>query len=127
VLICAAVCRGFWQRVEVVHDRSPDIPKAAVLGNHAWYTATDWGRKKSPRSRRRLGTGTADLLGKPMWLWQARLPELEFNCGQSSVQLGGEVWKNADFIKSGSGKEESTARIVAAANSAAYETVIFRS
>ena len=24
-----------------------DIPKAAILGNHdAWYTATDWGRKK---------------------------------------------------------------------------------
>jgi uncharacterized protein (TIGR04168 family) len=28
---------------------SLDLPKATIMGNHdAWYTATDWGRKKSP-------------------------------------------------------------------------------
>ncbi len=38
------------ESVEVVRAIAAlDIPKAAIFGNHdAWYTATDWGRKKCP-------------------------------------------------------------------------------
>ena len=41
------------ESVEVVRAiASLDIPKAAVMGNHdAWYTATEWGRKKAPYDR----------------------------------------------------------------------------
>ena len=48
--------------------------------------------------------------------------------GSRPFSWGGEVWKNASFYQERFGVrnfEESTARIVAAANSAAYETVIF--
>jgi predicted phosphodiesterase len=41
------------EAVEVVRMiASVDLPKAAILGNHdAWYTASDWGRKRCPYDR----------------------------------------------------------------------------
>ncbi len=55
------------ESVEVVRMiASVDIPKAAVMGNHdAWYTATEWGRKKCPydRSQEDWVQKQLDLLG----------------------------------------------------------------
>jgi len=71
-----------------------DIPKAAVLGKHARYTASDWGRKKShDHVQRRLGTGTAEFAGETHRLWQVSTPGAEFNCGGSRPFSWGEVWK----------------------------------
>lgn len=38
------------ESVEIVRAiASVDLPKAVIMGNHdAWYTASNWGRKKSP-------------------------------------------------------------------------------
>ncbi len=41
------------EAVELVQQIAAlDLPKAVILGNHdAWYSATDWGRKKCPYDR----------------------------------------------------------------------------
>ena len=55
------------ESVEVVREvASLDMPKAVVLGNHdAWYTATEWGRKKCPydRSQENRVQAQLDILG----------------------------------------------------------------
>jgi len=56
---------------------APDIPKAAVLGNHdAWYTASIGVARSRPTTQRRLGTGTAEFWGNPCRLWQLDFPAL---------------------------------------------------
>jgi uncharacterized protein (TIGR04168 family) len=122
------------ESVEVVRAIAAlDIPKAVVLGNHdAWYTASDWGRKKSPydHSKEDWVQQQLDLLGEThVGYGKLDFPELNLTVvGSRPFSWGGAVWKNADFYQERFGVtnfEESTARIVAAANSAAYETVIF--
>lgn len=110
-----------------------NIPKAAVFGNHdAWYTATDWGRKKCPYNRKQEDWVQLqlDLLGEiHVGYGKLDFPALNLTVvGSRPFSWGGSMWKNADFYQQRFGVrsfEESTARIVAAANNALSETVIF--
>lgn len=112
---------------------SVDIPKAAVMGNHdAWYSATDWGRKKCPydRTQEDWVQQQLDLLGEThVGYSKLDFPDLNLSVvGSRPFSWGGPQWKYADFYQERyavNGFEESCDRIVAAANSAAYETIIF--
>ncbi len=122
------------ESVEVVRAiASLDIPKAAVMGNHdAWYSATEWGRKKCPydRSKEDWVQLQLDLLGSV----QVGYSKLDFPDWQLTVvggrpfTWGGPEWKFAEISRDRYGVsnlEESSDRIVAAVKSAAYETIIF--
>jgi len=122
------------ESVEVVRAIAAlDIPKAAVFGNHdAWYTASEWGRKKSPYDHKKEDwvQQQTNLLGETnVGYGKLEFPALNLTVvGSRPFSWGGAVWKNADFYQERFGVknfEESTARIVAAANSAAEKTVIF--
>ena len=122
------------ESVEVVRAiASVDIPKAAVFGNHdAWYTATEWGRKKCPYDRKKEDwvQQQIDLLDSAhVGYGKLDFPKLNLTVvGSRPFSWGGSVWKNEQFYLERFGVksfEESTARMVAAAKSAAYETVIF--
>jgi uncharacterized protein (TIGR04168 family) len=122
------------ESVDVVKEIADlEIPKAAVFGNHdAWYTATAWGRQKCPYDRKKEDwvQEQIDLFGEAHVGYGKRdFPELNLSVvGSRPFTWGGSVWKNEDFYQERFGVtnfEESTARIVAAANSAACETVIF--
>ncbi len=110
-----------------------DIPKAAVFGNHdAWYTATEWGRRKCPYDRKKEDwvQQQIDLLDSAhVGYSKLDFPDLNLTVvGSRPFSWGGSVWKNEDFYQERFGVtsfEESTARMVAAANSTAEETVIF--
>ncbi|HEY9822113.1 MAG TPA: TIGR04168 family protein, partial [Candidatus Sericytochromatia bacterium] len=122
------------ESVEVVRMISSiDIPKAAIMGNHdAWYTASDWGRKRCPYNREKEDwvQQQLDLLGEAH-VGYAKLDFPEFNLsvvGSRPFSWGGEVWKNDQFYRERYGVtsfEESIERIVAAVKSTAYETIIF--
>ncbi|MFB2937121.1 TIGR04168 family protein [Aerosakkonemataceae cyanobacterium BLCC-F154] len=112
---------------------SLDIPKAAIFGNHdAWYTATEWGRQRCPYDREQEDwvQDQLDLLGETH-VGYSKLDFPEFNLtvvGGRPFSWGGEVWKNADFYAQRYGVTsfaDSTKRIVAAVNQAAYNTIIF--
>lgn len=122
------------ESVEVVRAiASLDIPKAAILGNHdAWYSASEWGRKRCPYDREKEDRvqQQLDLLGAcHVGYGKLDFPELNLSVvGSRPFSWGGEVWKNSDFYQKRFGVknfDESTARIVAAAQSATYETIIF--
>ena len=122
------------ESVEVVRAiASVDIAKAAVFGNHdAWYTATEWGRKKCPYDRKKEDwvQQQIDLLDSAhVGYGKLDFPKLNLTVvGSRPFSWGGSVWKNERFYQERFGVksfEESTARMVAAAKSAAYETVIF--
>jgi uncharacterized protein (TIGR04168 family) len=122
------------ESVEVVRAIAAlHISKAAIFGNHdAWYTATDWGRKKCPYDRKKEDwvQQQMDLLGEThVGYGKLDFPALNLTVvGSRPFSWGGSVWKNADFYQERfrvRNFEESTTRMVAAANSAAYETVIF--
>lgn len=110
-----------------------DIPKAAIMGNHdAWYTATDWGRSRCPYDRKQEDwvQQQLDLLGEAhVGYGKLDFPELQLSVvGSRPFSWGGEAWKNAEFMAERYGVTnfaESIERIVAAANSTAYETIIF--
>lgn len=110
-----------------------DIPKAAVFGNHdAWYTATAWGRQKCPYDRKKEDwvQEQIDLLGEThVGYGKLDFPKLNLTVvGSRPFTWGGSSWKNENFYQERFGVtsfEESTARITAAARSAAYDTVIF--
>ncbi|HEY9298449.1 MAG TPA: TIGR04168 family protein [Phormidium sp.] len=112
---------------------SLDIPKAAILGNHdAWYTASEWGRKRCPYNHKEEDwvQDQIDLLGETH-VGYSKLDFPEFNLtvvGGRPFSWGGDVWKNADFYEKRYGVTdfaESTGRIMAAVNNAAYDTIIF--
>ncbi|MGA9382479.1 MAG: TIGR04168 family protein [Phormidium sp.] len=112
---------------------SLDIPKAAIFGNHdAWYTATEWGRQRCPYDPEQEDwvQDQLDLLGETH-VGYSNLDFPEFNLtvvGGRPFSWGGEIWKNADFYieRYGvTGFAESTERIMAAVNNAAYNTIIF--
>ncbi|OLP17353.1 TIGR04168 family protein [Leptolyngbya sp. 'hensonii'] len=109
-----------------------DLPKAVILGNHdAWYTASDWGRKQcpyDPRLEDRVQQ-QLDLLGEThVGYGKLDFPQFQLSIvGGRPFSWGGSLWKNGEFYQSRFGVgsfAESTARIVAAAQSAAYETLI---
>lgn len=112
---------------------SLDLPKAAVFGNHdAWYSATDWGRKKCPydRAQEDWVQEQIDLLGPADVGYGKRdFPGFHLSVvGGRPFSWGGPVWKYADFYQQWFGVPDlatSTARILAAAAQTAYETVIF--
>jgi uncharacterized protein (TIGR04168 family) len=109
------------------------IPKAVILGNHdAWYTATDWGRKKCPYDRQKEDRvqRQMELVGEAnVGYGKLDLPQFQLSVvGGRPFSWGGSEWKYSDFYSERFGVhsfEESVDRIVAAAQSAAYETVIF--
>lgn len=110
-----------------------DIPKAAILGNHdAWYSATEWGIKKCPYDRQKEDRvqQQLDLLGAAhVGYGKLDFPDLNLTVvGSRPFSWGGSEWKHTDFYRSRYGITSfaaSTARIVQAAASSAYETVIF--
>ncbi|MGK7876096.1 MAG: TIGR04168 family protein [Xenococcaceae cyanobacterium] len=122
------------ESVEVVSSiASLDIPKAAIMGNHdAWYTASVWGRKQCPydHTKEDRVQQQLDLLGEA----HVGYGKLDFSglnlsvVGSRPFSWGGPEWKNKEFLRDRFGIanfEESAARIVAAANQTAYDTVIF--
>lgn len=109
-----------------------DLPKAVILGNHdAWYTATDWGRKKCPydRTQEDRFQQQLDLLGEiHVGYSQLDFPQLGLSVvGARPFSWGGSDWKHADFYQTYyqvSNFAESTARIVAAAEQAQCNTLV---
>ncbi|BAY90901.1 metallophosphoesterase [Tolypothrix sp. PCC 7601] len=122
------------ESVEVVRAiASVDIPKAAVMGNHdAWYTATEWGRKKCPydRTKEDWVQEQLDLLGSAH-VGYSKLDFPQWNLtvvGGRPFSWGGPEWRFADICKERYGVndfEESANKIMAAVKSAAYDTIIF--
>ena len=122
------------ESVEVVRSVAAlTLPKAVILGNHdAWYSASDWGRKKCPYDRMLEDRvqQQLDLLGKTH-VGYAKLDFPQFHLsvvGARPFSWGGSEWKNPEFYQSRYGvgnTAESVDRILAAVKSAAYETVIF--
>ncbi|WP_341531251.1 TIGR04168 family protein [Nostoc sp. UHCC 0302] len=122
------------ESVEVVRAiASLEIPKAAVMGNHdAWYSATEWGRKKCPydRSKEDWVQEQLDLLG-PAHVGYGKLdfPAWELTVvGGRPFTWGGPEWRFAEICHERYGVtslEESADLIVKAVKSAAYKTVIF--
>ncbi|XHX79401.1 MAG: TIGR04168 family protein [Stenomitos frigidus ULC029] len=123
------------ESVEVVRAIAAlDLPKAAVLGNHdAWYSATEWGIKKCPydRTQEDRVQQQLDLLGEAH-VGYGKLDFPAFNLtvvGARPFSWGGSEWKNTDaFYRSRYGITsfaESTERIVQAASSSTFATVIF--
>jgi len=110
-----------------------NIPKAAVFGNHdAWYTATEWGRKKCPYDRRKEDRVQEQLdLMREADVGYSKLdfPQLNLTVvGGRPFSWGGPEWKYNQFYQERFGVsslEQSTDRILAAAQSAAYENLIF--
>ncbi len=122
------------ESVEVVRSIAAlSLPKAVILGNHdAWYSASDWGRKKCPydRTLEDRVQQQLDLLGDTH-VGYAKLdfPQFQLSVvGARPFSWGGAEWKNPEFYQSRYGVgsfAESTDRILAAVKSTDYETVIF--
>ncbi|HEY9597898.1 MAG TPA: TIGR04168 family protein [Cyanophyceae cyanobacterium] len=110
-----------------------DIPKAVILGNHdAWYSASEWGKKRCPydRTQEDRVQQQLDILGEAhVGYGKLDFPEFQLCVvGSRPFSWGGEVWKNEQFYQERYGInnfEESSDRIVAAASSTAYETILF--
>ena len=109
------------------------LPKAVILGNHdAWYTASDWGRKKAPydHSQEDRVQQQLDLLGAAH-VGYDKLDFPQYNLsvvGARPFSWGGSQWKNHKFYRDRykiDNFEQSTSRIVAAAKNSLYESLIF--
>ena len=108
------------------------VPKAAILGNHdAWYSASSWGRQKAPydQSQEDRVQQQLDLLDTA----HVGYNQLDFaNYGISVVgsrpfSWGGSIWRNNQFYRDRydvSSFEESSQRIIHAAQQAAYDNLI---
>lgn len=110
-----------------------DLPKAVIFGNHdAWYSATDWGRKKCPYDRQvedRLQQQLDLMAGVHVGYGKLDFPVWGFTVvGARPFSWGGSTWKNEEFYEAQFGVksfEESTQRIMENVESAAHSTVIF--
>lgn len=109
------------------------LPKATVFGNHdAWFTATDWGRKKSPydhqvedrvRAQQAL-LGAADVSygRRDFTPWGLSV------VGSRPFTWGGDRWKTKEFLRKRydmGNFQESQAKIEAMALGSPHDTVIF--
>jgi uncharacterized protein (TIGR04168 family) len=122
------------ESVEVVRAiASLEIPKAAVMGNHdAWYTATEWGRRKCPydRTKEDWVQEQLDLLGSAH-VGYGKLDFPDWNLtvvGGRPFSWGGPDWKYTDICKERYGVssfDESAAKIIQAVKAAAGENIIF--
>lgn len=109
------------------------LPKAAIFGNHdAWYSASDWGRKQCPYDRQREDRVQQqfDLLGDAQVGYGKKdFPALNLSVvGSRPFSWGGKEWKNRTFLKKHYGVtnfQDSTAKIVAAAQSTTCDRLIF--
>jgi uncharacterized protein (TIGR04168 family) len=124
------------EAVEIVRAiASLDIPKAVILGNHdAWYSASDWGKNKSPYDHKTEDRvqQQLDLLGKThVGYGYLDFPDLNLSVvGARPFSWGGDEWKNADFLRDRYGIHnftESTQRIVNRAEQTACDTVLLLS
>jgi uncharacterized protein (TIGR04168 family) len=122
------------ESIEVVRSIAAlDLPKAVIMGNHdAWYSATDWGIKQCPydRTKEDWVQQQLDLLGEThVGYGKLDFPELKLSVvGSRPFSWGGSTWRNVGFYQQRYGVrnfEESIAKIVAAAESATYETLLF--
>jgi len=122
------------ESVEVVRKITElALPKAAIMGNHdVWYTASAWGRKKSPydHSKEDRVQQQLDLFGDVhVGYGKLDFPELNISVvGSRPFSWGGPEWKNKEFLRDRFGVNnfaESTARIVEAANQSLCSTIIF--
>lgn len=110
-----------------------DLPKAAIMGNHdAWYSASEWGRKRCPYDRNKEDRvqQQLDLLGEAhVGYNKLDLPQFQLSVvGSRPFSWGGDAWKNKEFMQQRYGVttfEESVERIVATAKSTPYDTIIF--
>ncbi|MTJ11039.1 TIGR04168 family protein [Anabaena sp. UHCC 0187] len=122
------------ESVEVVKAiASLDIPKAAVMGNHdAWYSATEWGRKKCPydRTKEDWVQEQLDLLGSAQ-VGYGKLDFPQWNLtvvGGRPFTWGGPEWRFAQMCQERYGVsslEESADKIVKVVKSVTYENIIF--
>lgn len=112
---------------------SLDIPKAAVMGNHdAWFTATDWGRKKSPyqHSEEDWVQDQLDSLGEcHVGYAKLDLPHLQVSVvGSRPFSWGGPNLVTEQFLAERYGINnfaESCDRLVAEANQTVFDRLIF--
>lgn len=121
------------EAVELVRTIA-DLPiaKAVILGNHdAWFTASDWGRKKSPYDHTKEDRVQAqlDILGEThVGYGCLNLPQFELSVvGARPFTWGGSEWKNTDFMGDRYGVhsfEESVALMLRAIEACDYEDVI---
>lgn len=121
------------ESVEVVRRIAAlDIPKAAIMGNHdAWYSASDWGRKKCPYDRTLEDRVQAqlDLLGTAhVGYSKLDLADLQLSVvGGRPFSWGGSTWKNEDFYQQRygiTGFEESIEQIMDSIQQAAHDTIL---
>ncbi len=109
------------------------LPKAVIMGNHdAWYTASAWGRKRAPydRTTEDRVQQQLDLLGEAhVGFGKLDFPQFNLSViGGRPFSWGGSNWRNQDFYRHRFGVNsfaESTARIVAAAQAASSDRLIF--
>lgn len=121
------------ESVEVVRQiASIELPFAAVMGNHdAWYTASSWGRARSPYNHKHEDRvqQQLDLLGLAH-VGYGKLDFPQFNLsvvGGRPFSWGGPEWRNRRFLQERFGVEDfsqSQAKIVAAATRAETDTII---
>ncbi|HEY9879281.1 MAG TPA: TIGR04168 family protein [Leptolyngbyaceae cyanobacterium] len=122
------------ESVDIVRQiAAVDLPKAAIFGNHdAWYSATEWGRKKCPydRTQEDWVQTQMDLLGSAQ-VGYSKLDFPQFGLtvvGGRPFSWGGSEWRNKSFYADRygiHGFEDSTQRIIESVQTAAHETVIF--
>ena len=122
------------EAVEIVANVAAlPYPKAAIFGNHdAWYTASDWGRKKSPYDHALEDRVQAqlDLLGDTH-VGYGCLDLLDLNLsviGSRPFSWGGEKWKNKKFLSERFGVnnfDESLKLMMRRVESAQCDNVIF--
>ena len=122
------------EAVELVQQIAAlDLPKAVILGNHdAWYSATDWGRKKCPydRSVEDRVQQQLDVLGDiHVGYDKLDLDALKITViGGRPFSWGGSEWKHARFYQEYYGVnnfDESVALIKQAIDTAAHDHLIF--
>jgi len=122
------------ESVEVVKTiASLDLPKAAVMGNHdAWYSATEWGRKKCPydRTKEDWVQKQLDLLGA-VQVGYSKLDFPQWNLtvvGGRPFSWGGPEWRFAEICQERYGVsslDDSADKIVKAVKNATCDNIIF--
>ena len=122
------------ESVEVVKMiASLDLPKAAVMGNHdAWYSATEWGRKKCPydRTKEDWVQEQLDLLGSAQ-VGYGKLDFPQWNLtvvGGRPFTWGGPEWRFAEMCQERYGVsslEDSADKIVKSVKTATCDNIIF--